>query len=158
MSARILLVSLLAALATAAPAAAAGGNYVFDGGTGAERAQVHAALEASAFPWSIVPGPVTIHLLHGHDSAAVQGQIWIDLDSLSAGRFAWGEIQHEYAHQVDFALLDDAKRAPLGALLGGRGWFVTGIAHDDQNGERFAETLVASYWPTQDDSAVPFAS
>ena len=31
----------------------------------------------------------------------------IDADSLDAGRFAWGEVQHEYAHVVDFALLDD---------------------------------------------------
>jgi hypothetical protein len=134
-------------------AAAAGGSYLFDGGSAGERVQIVAALDASSFPWGIVPGPVRIHVVHGRGSSAAPGQIWIDADSLSAGRFAWGEIQHEYAHVVDFALLDDAARAQFRALLGGRGWLVPGAAHDDQTAERFAESLAASYWISPDNSA-----
>ena len=55
-----LLVSLLAVLALAGTAAAGGGTYVFDGGTPIQRAQVRAALEASAFDWNLVPARVTI--------------------------------------------------------------------------------------------------
>jgi hypothetical protein len=130
--------------------------YVFDGGSAAEQAHVRAALEASSFPWGLVPGTVTIHLAHGVGSKAAPGQIWIDTDSLSAGRFAWGEIQHEYAHIVDFALLDAAGRAQLSRLLGGRGWLVPTVAHDEQGAERFAETLAAAYWPSPDNSAEAF--
>ena len=30
------------------------------------------------------------------------GQIWLDASLLDSGRFSWGVVQHEYAHQVDF--------------------------------------------------------
>ncbi|MBD0338241.1 MAG: hypothetical protein ICV67_03035 [Thermoleophilia bacterium] len=43
------------ALALPAPAAARGGDYVLEGGSGAAQTQVRRALEASAFDWGIVP-------------------------------------------------------------------------------------------------------
>ena len=96
-----------------APAAlAAGGNYVFDGGTQAEQAQVTAALNASCFPWGVVPGPVVIHIGSGVASACVAGQIWLDASLLDSGRFSWGVVQHEYAHQVDFAPSRPTRCAP----------------------------------------------
>ena len=110
--------SVAAATLAIAPAAfAAGGNYVFDGGSQAEQTQVTAALNASSFPWGVVPGPVVVHIQRGVASAAAPNQIWLDADLLDSGRFSWGVVQHEYAHQVDFALLDDASRAQLHSIL-----------------------------------------
>lgn len=146
-------------LGGAASARASGGSYAFDGGTPAEQATVRAALDASAFPWSIVPQQVTIHVAPGTDSYATPGQIWLDANLLDAGRFAWGTVQHEYAHQVDFLLLDQSDRAQLQALLGGRDWCgeVAGLAHDDHGCERFADTVAAAYWPSPDNTATAFA-
>jgi hypothetical protein len=48
------------------------------------------------------------------------GHVFLDSDLLKAGRFSWGTVQHEFGHQVDFLLLDDAKRAMLAGALGGR--------------------------------------
>ena len=109
-------------LAIAPAAFASGGNYVFDGGSKPQQAQVTAALNASAFPWGIVPGPVVVHIQRDVASSAAPNQIWLDANLLDAGRFAWGVVQHEYAHQVDFALLTDATRAQLHTLLGGTAW------------------------------------
>ena len=151
--------ALLAALALAWPAAshAAGGNYVFDGGTPAQQREVRDALDASAFPWSAVPVQVTIHIARGTDSDAAPGQIWLDADLLEAGRFAWGVVQHEYAHQVDFFLLDDAKRAELRVLLGAQDWcnYGLGLAHQRYGCERFASTLAWAYWPSKDNVMRP---
>ena len=129
---------------------------MFASGTPAEQAHVRAALDASTFPWGLVPGPVTIHVVHGVGSKAAPNQIWIDADSLAAGRFGWGEIQHEYAHVVDFALLDDRGRAQLNLLFGTRGWLLPAAVHDDQGAERFADTLAAAYWPSADNVATAF--
>jgi hypothetical protein len=118
---------------------------------------VRAALDASSFPWGIVPGQVTIHVVHGVGSRAAPNRIWIDADSLSAGRFSWGEIQHEYAHVVDFALLDDGAREQLNLFFGTRGWLLPGADHDEQGAERFADTLAAAYWPSPDNVATAFA-
>ena len=116
----LLLVTLLgAATLMLAPAAAArGGSYVVDGGTAAERSQVADALSASTFDWSLVPVQVKIHVARGINSHAQAGEIWLDANLLDSGRFAWGVVQHEYAHQVDFFLLDDQMRAQLSAALG----------------------------------------
>src|SRR2546428_6836639 len=103
-------------------AQAAGGNYLFDGGAPAEQVTVHSALEVSGFDWGLVPATVTIHIARGHGSQATPGQIWLDADLLDAGRFSWGIIQHEYAHQVDFFLLHDADRASLAPVIGGSMW------------------------------------
>jgi hypothetical protein len=71
---RLLLVGL-ASLVLAPGAFAKGGNYVFDGGTRAEQAQVKAALDVSSFDFSLVPGPVTIHVVRGVVPEATPGQI-----------------------------------------------------------------------------------
>lgn len=135
----------VAALGFAPNALAAG--YAFDGGTKAQQAQVKAALDASAFDFTAVPAPVTIHIRRGVDSYSTPGNVWLDADLLSAGTFAWGVVQHEYAHQVDFFLLSDALRAQLHGVLGGTGWW-TGGGHDALDAERFADLVAWTYWPS----------
>lgn len=153
---RIALVALVLALVAPGLARAAGGNYTFAGGTPEEQAQVRAALDASSFDWSLVPQTIAIHIERGHDSDATPGNIWLDADLVDAGQFAWGTIQHEYAHQVDFFLLDDAKRAALAQLLGGSSWWAEpGQAHGDATAERFASTLAWSYWQSSANAMRP---
>lgn len=150
---RALLV-LLAALALSPAAYARGGDYVFDGGTRAEQAQVKAALDASSFDYSIVPEVVTVHIARGIASAAAPGQIWLDADLLDAGRLSWGVVQHEYGHQVDFSVLDDADRAQLQRLLGGSAW-CSGAAHAELTCERFADLISWAYWTSPDNVLRP---
>lgn len=141
----------LTALAFAGAAQAAGGNYVFDGGSRGEQEQVRAALNVSTFPWGIVSQQVTIHIVRGIPSSeAAPGQIWLDANLLDAGQLSWGVVQHEYAHEVDFLLLDPARRAILSQQLGGSAWdsSVPGLAHAAYGCERFASTLAWSYWPS----------
>ncbi len=143
------------ALVWAASSRAAGGDYVFDGGTAAQHAEVRAALDASSFDWGRVPR-VTIHVAPGQESEAVPHEIWLDADLLNSGRFAWGIIQHEYAHEVDYLLLSDPLRASLGVQLGAREWYPgTGLAHDEYGCERFASTLAWAYWPSAANSLKP---
>lgn len=144
----------VAALAVAPAAFASGGNYAFDGGTKAEQSQVTAALDASAFPWGIVPGPVVVHIARGVDSSASPGQIWLDADLLDAGTFSWGVVQHEYAHQIDFALLNDTMRAQLHTLLGGTAW-CGAEGHAGLDCERFADLVAWSYWQSPDNVMKP---
>jgi len=141
----------LIALALHAPAAAAfDGSYTIDGGTADERAQVHLALRASQFDWGILP-PVAVRIVRGGVvSHAVPGEIVLDADLLDAGRFSWGVVQHEFAHEVDFLLLDPEDRARLAALLGGGSWWSGGC-------EQFASTLAWAYWPTEDNVMRPAA-
>src|SRR5258706_2486114 len=77
---RLLLHVLLAvaALGVAPAALASGGRYVFDGGSRAERAQVNAALGASALPWDVVPGLVVVHISAGVPARALPDQILLD--------------------------------------------------------------------------------
>jgi len=153
-----LLIGTLLALALTGAAQAAGGNYVFDGGTPREQAQVRSALNASSFDWNLVPAQITVHIGHGSDSEAAPGEIWLDADLLDSGRFSWGVVQHEYAHEVDFLLLDDAKRAPLAAKLGGQAWWQPAgpeLRHGDLTSERFASTLAWAYWPSKQNSMMP---
>jgi hypothetical protein len=159
-----LLAALIApALVWTGSASARGGTYVFDGGTAKQQAQVRVALDVSSFNWSLVPATITIHLGKGIETYATPGEIWIDSDLLTSGPFAWGPIQHEYAHQVDFFLLDDAKRAQLRTLLGGRAWFAHGNVagfhrradHASFTAERFASTLAWSYWQSPANSLRP---
>jgi hypothetical protein len=153
-AAALLIVATLALLFTPG-ALAGGGRYAFDGGTPAEQAQVHGALEASAFDWSVVPVTVTVHIARGIGSSAAPGQIWLDADLLDSGTYAWGVVQHEYAHQVDFFLLSAAARAQLLAALGGASWWQSSAAarapdgtlqHASLTSERFASTLAWAYW------------
>jgi hypothetical protein len=159
---RRLLIHIACAAATLAvvPAAfAAGGNYAFDGGTKAEQTQVTAALNASSFPWSIVPGPVAIHIGRGLASSASPNQIWLDADLLDAGSFSWGVVQHEYAHQVDFALLTPSTRAELHTLLGGSAWCGNGgEGHASLDCERFADLVAWSYWSSPDNVMKPLSA
>lgn len=136
-------------------AQAAGGNYAIDGGTPREQAQVTAALAASAFDWNILPQQVRVHIARGTDSFSTAGQVWLDADLLDSGRFAWGTVQHEFAHQIDFQLLDDAERAALQTLLGGSDWCygTAGLRHDQHACERFADTVAAAYWVSPDNTA-----
>jgi hypothetical protein len=154
----VCLLGALFAVAIAAPrAAAGGGNYAFDGGTRSERAQVQAALDASLFDWSVVRERITIRIAPGLADSARAGTIELDSGLLHAGRFAWGVVQHEYAHQVDFFLLNDAMRARLAARLGGQSWWQTvpALAHQALTSERFASTLAWAYWPSPDNALRP---
>ncbi len=148
-----LLLPFVLALVVTPGALAAGGNYAFDGGTRAQQAQVRSALNASSFNWSLVPGPIEIHIGRGDGPHAVAGQIWLDASLLDSGRFSWGVIQHEYAHQVDFALLTDPVRAQLQLLLGGSSWWSG--SHDSLACERFADAVAWAYWPSQDNVLRP---
>ena len=133
--------------------AAARGGYSFDGGTPRERATVRSALEASAFDWNVISGHVTVHIRAGGCDAA-KGQIWLDPAMLAYGRNAWGVIQHEFAHQVDFFLFDNRTRRKLTRLLGAKAWWpgVGGLPHDKYGAERFASTLAWAYWPSPHNS------
>jgi hypothetical protein len=153
----LLLLSVLTALASPRPALAFGGSYVVDGGTPPERAQVRAALDVSAFDWGAVPATVRIHVRRNVQSRSAPGEIWLDANLLDAGRYSWGFVQHEYAHQVDFSLLDDSQRAVLLDRLGGRTWWwdQPGLAHAEHGCERFASALAWAYWPSKDNALRP---
>ena len=156
---RPLVLSLVAAcaLAAAGPAGASGGDYVFAGGTAKQQATVKQGLNASAFDWSLVPRQIVIHIAPGIDAEATTGEIWLDSALLDSGIFSWGVVQHEYAHQVDFFLLDEAKRRLLGASLGSTDWCygVPGLQHAQYGCERFASTLAWAYWPNAQNSMKP---
>src|SRR5258708_26811055 len=154
----ILFFSVLAALAIAGHAWAAGGNYAFDGGTPFERLQVEKGLNASAFDWDMVRGPVTIHIKPGLASShSTPGQIWLDANVLDQGTFSWGVVQAEYAQQVHMSLLDATMRAQLTGLLGGQQWCYENPAlpRGANACERFAATLAWAYWPSSQNSMEP---
>jgi hypothetical protein len=158
-----ILVPLLLALAVMASAPAAfarGENYSFEGGTGAQRAQVEKALSASSFDWSVVRSQVTIHIGRNMDSHATPGDVWLDARLLDSGRFSWGVVQHEFAHQVDFLLLTEENRVELQRLLGAKAWCwdTSGFEHADYGCERFASTLAWAYWPSAGNSMKPTSS
>jgi hypothetical protein len=103
-----------------------------------------------------VPGPVVVHIQRDVESSAAPNQIWLDANLLDAGRFSWGVVQHEYAHQVDFALLDTATRAQLHTLLGGITW--SGAeGHASLDCERFADLVAWSYWSQPDNVMKPLS-
>jgi hypothetical protein len=151
------LLCLLLALAIAPQARGSGGHYTFSGGTSYERAQVRQALRVSAFNWSLVEPVVTVRIAPGLASVAIPGRISLDARLLDAGEFSWGVVQHEYAHQVDFFVLDDEARASFAARLGGQTWDhdVLGLPHDAYGCERFASTLAWAYWPSAQNSMRP---
>jgi len=136
-------------------------GYRFDGGTPRERAQVRSALRASSFDWRVLPVVVTIHIVADlGTSEAAPGEIWLDRSLLSTGRFAWGVVQHEYAHQVDVFCLDATRRAQLLGELGGTGWWASDghAPHADAAAERFASTLAWTYWPSRSNVMSPAAA
>ena len=150
-----LLLPFLLALAVAPAAQAAGGRYVFDGGTRAEHGQVTAALNASSFNWSLIPGQVVVHIGGDISPHAVAGQIWLDAGLLDTGRFSWGVVQHEYAHQVDFGLLTDAMRAQLQPQLQAPQWWGSLSQHSQLGCERFADQIAWDYWQSPDNVMKP---
>jgi hypothetical protein len=133
-------------------------GYSFAGGSTRERATVRAALAASSFDWGLVPHHVTIHVVPGGSCYATPGQIWLGRGALTRGRAAWGLIQHEYGHEVDFFLLDERARASLDRVLGAKTWWPNGRwRHDQYGAERFASTLAWSYWPSPHNTLVRYA-
>lgn len=156
----VTLCSAICFFAFAQSALAGGGDYAFSGGTSKEQATVHSALEASSFSWSLIPRTITIHIAAYGGSYSTYGQIYLDASLLDSGRFAWGVVQHEMGHQVDFFLLDDAKRARMMQLLGGQDWCysVSGLKHSDYGCERFASELAWAYWQSPDNSMKPSSS
>lgn len=153
----LLLLALVAALFGAGNADAAGGSYVFAGGTQAEQRQVRQALDASSFNWSVIPAEIVVHIESVGVSYARPGHVWLDRDLLASGPFAWATIQHEFAHQVDFFLFDALTRADLQRRLGATAWCgeVAGLAHGAYGCERFASTLAWAYWPSAENSYRP---
>src|ERR1700730_3732058 len=150
-----LVLPLVLAFALAPAAHAAGGKYAFDGGTQAQRGQFKAALAASSFNWSLVPGQIVIHIGKQISSHAVAGQIWLDGGLLDTGRFSWGVVQHEYAHQVAFGLLTDPVRAQLQSPLQADSWWGSLDQHAQLGCERFADTLAWAYWQSPDNVMKP---
>src|SRR5581483_2255310 len=155
-AALILLTGVLA-LAFAQAGKAAGGSYVFQGGTAYAQAQVVSALDVSSFNWSLIPQTITVHIGAYGDSYSTYGNVYLDASLLDSGEFSWGVVQHEFGHQVDFFLLDDAKRAILQQALGGKDWCyeVPGLQHSDNACERFASELAWAYWPSAQNSMRP---
>jgi hypothetical protein len=146
--------ALLAAAALAFPlspgAAAAGGDYAISGGTPAEQATVRAALNASSFNWSVLPQTIQVTIEPGAGDSATPGSVSIDPELLDMGVFSWGIVQHEFAHQIDFLLLDDSDRAQLAQAIGGVQWFPRDGAfpHSAFTCERFASLVAWAYWPS----------
>ena len=126
-------------------------------GPGSWRISTSVFPAATAFQSTVVGSMICAP---GLQSEAAAGNIWLDANLLNAGRFSWGIVQHEYAHQVDFFLLDDAKRALLETALGGADWCygVLGLAHAQYGCERFASTLAWAYWPSPDNAMKPVSA
>ena len=148
---------LAAAFVIPASAQAAGGDYVFQGASAAERSTVRGALNASSFDWGVVPKQVTVHVGRYGVSRSTPGHLWLDRGLLASGRFSWATIMDEYAHQVDFFVLDPARRALLQQRLGASAWCyeVSGLAHGAHGCERFASMVAWAYWPSKDNSYRP---
>jgi hypothetical protein len=159
------LLPILAAFATAfacaGPASASGGNYTIVGGSDEARAQVRAALAVSSFDWSRVPATVTIRITNCGCAGAKPGEIVLDEKTLAGSpfgaRYAWGIVQDEYAHQVDYFLFGPRERATLMRRIGGKAWCyeVGGFAHDNYGCERFAAMVAWAYWPSRDNIRRP---
>lgn len=156
------IVVLAAALAIAGPAHAVGGNYVVKGGTPKQHSEVRAALDASSFDWGVVRNRVTIHISSKAKTFATRGHIVLDARLVDSGRYGWGFIQHEYAHQVDFFLFGPRTRARINGLIGGREWSYSARGpqneHHAYGCERFASTLTWAYWSSSDNALRPKSS
>jgi hypothetical protein len=122
------------------------------GGSDAAQQSARAALEASRFDWGLVPEQITIRILNCGCAGARPGEILLDeavlTDPRLGPKYAWGMVQHEYAHQVACFLLDARARRRIQAWLGGSDWcYEGGVAHDDHACELFASSLTWAYWP-----------
>jgi hypothetical protein len=156
----LVLVGALVAATLVPPAGrASGGRSTFAGGTPRQRAEVVRALDASSFDWSVVPTKVTIHIRRGVASSATVGHIWLDADLLDSGSFAWGVVQHEYAHEVDYFLLTAHDRAVLSRRFGVTEWCGEEAVRRDRLGcERFASELAWAYWPSAENCMRPLGA
>jgi hypothetical protein len=157
------ILTLLAAafFAVSAQSALAGPPQIsFAGGTAREQATVRSALGASSFDWSVLPRTITVHIGAIGGSYAEAGHVYLDDSLLDSGRFSWGVVQHEFAHQVDFLLFDDTDRAILASQLGGGDWCYSaaGLDHVDYGCERFASELAWAYWQSPDNTMSPAAT
>ena len=147
----LLVLAVLCCLPTSA-ALAAGGDYGFEGGTQRQQAQVRAALDATSFDFAIVPARVTVHVGPHGISHSTPGHVWLDSGLLDSGRFSWPTVIDEFAHQVDFFLLDAPRRAILQERLGASAWCyeVAGLGHGAYGCERFSSMVAWAYWPTKE--------
>lgn len=121
-------------------------------------ASVGAALDASSFPWGIVPGSVTIEIAPGLTTQSTPGHISLDANLVDGGTFGWAIVQHEYAHQVDFLAVPQAGRVALQQALGARVWCRADnamLAHAAYGCERFASVLAWAYWRSPDNALAP---
>jgi hypothetical protein len=152
--------TLAAALVLPASAFAGGGNYSFDDATPVERSTVRAALNASSFDWGIVPQRVTVHVGAYGTSHSTAGHVWLDRGLLASGRFAWATVMDEYAHQVDFFVLDPIRRSLLAHRLGATSWCyeTEGAGHAAQGCERLSSMVAWAYWPSKDNAYKPESS
>lgn len=148
---------LAVAFVLPASALAAGGDYVFRGASPSERSTVRAALNASSFDWGVVPKQVTVHVGSYGVSHSTPGDVWLDRGLLTSGRFAWATVMDEYAHQVDFFVLDPVRRAVLQQRLGASAWCyeVAGLPHSAHGCERFSSMVAWAYWPSKDNAYRP---
>jgi hypothetical protein len=152
----VLLATVVAATLLPPVGRATGGRYAFAGGTPREQLVVKRALDASSFDWSRVPARITVHIAHVATSYATPGEIWLDARLLDAGALAWGVVQHEFAHQVDFFLLSAPARALLSRQLGAKTWSADDAVGRDALGcERFASALAWSYWQSPENVMRP---
>jgi hypothetical protein len=154
---RRIVIVLTLALLLPGSALAGGGNYAFQGATPAERSTVRAALNASSFDWGVVTQRVTIHVGRYGVSHSTPEHIWLDRNLLAAGRFAWATVMDEYAHQVDFLVLETTQREVLQQRLRASAWCYEreGVAHSANGCERFASMVAWAYWPSKDNAYSP---
>jgi hypothetical protein len=133
-------------------------NITFDGGSPAEQAQVQNALAVSSFDFNVLPQATEVHIAPlDAGSYATPGNVYLDSALLDSGEFSWGVVQHEFSHEVDFALLHDDDRAQLQSALHAKDWCyeVPGLQHADNGCERFASELAWAYWPSAQNSMKP---
>ncbi len=154
---RIALAAAAAALFLPGSATAAGGEVVFEGGSQHDQQQVRSALAVSSFNWNLVPRQVVVHIGPYGTSHSTPGHVWLDAGLLRAGTFAWGTVMDEFAHQVDFLLLDGPRRQVLQERLGATAWCyeVAGLGHGANGCERFASMVAWAYWPSKENAYRP---
>jgi hypothetical protein len=157
----LVLATSVAFFASAGDALAVGGNYVIEGGSPEAQAQVRAALDRSAFDWDVVPAQVTIRITNCGCAGSRPGEFILDENVLTNSpygpRYAWGIVQDEYAHQVDFFVLDSGDRRTLLRRIGGKAWCyeVAGLAHDSYGCERFSTLVAWAYWRSPENVRTP---
>ncbi len=154
---RLLLLPILLLLLPVSTALAGGGNYAFDGGTTRQQAQVKAALDISSFDWNLLPQQTVVHIGAYDVSHSTPGHVYLDGRLLSSGQFSWPTVMDEFAHQIDFFLLDGNRRALLQERLGATAWCyeVAGLGHSAYGCERFSSMVAWAYWPSHESSYRP---